>query len=225
MDEKILVIVAHPDDAELSCGGTVAKWTEEGKGVQYLVLTSGEKGTKDLDVTPYRLAETREREQEEAAKVLGVKSVTFLRLNDGELEANSALRSRIALLIRAFQPDIIVTHDPWRPYLFHPDHRAVGFAVVDAVVSARDHLFLPEQLAVGFKPHSPRQMYFTFPEKPDLIVDITTTMEKKLDALSKHKTQLERIPDWREKIRQRAAELAKEQGFQYAETFRRVILF
>jgi len=222
--KKVLVIVAHPDDAELSSAGTLIKWIAKGCQARYVVCTTGDKGTKDARITPFQLAETREKEQREAARVLGVKDITFLRHVDGGLEHNASFRNEIALLIRKFQPEIIITHDPWRPYQIHPDHRAVGFATVDAVVVARDHLFLPAFLEVELQAHAPLELYFTFPPTPDYVVDITDVMEKKLEALEKHKSQLERIPDWPEKIKLMSSKLAEGKPFSYAESFKRLVL-
>jgi len=222
--KKVLVIVAHPDDAELSSAGTLIKWIAKGCQARYVVCTTGDKGTKDARITPFQLAETREKEQREAASVLGVKDITFLRHVDGGLEHNASFRNEIALLIRKFQPEIIITHDPWRPYQIHPDHRAVGFATVDAVVVARDHLFLPAFLEVELQAHAPLELYFTFPPTPDYVVDITDVMEKKLEALEKHKSQLERIPDWPEKIKLMSSKLAEGKPFSYAESFKRLVL-
>lgn len=222
--KKVMVIVAHPDDAELSSAGTLIKWIAKGCQVRYVVCTTGDKGTKDTSITPFQLAETREKEQREAARVLGVKDITFLRHVDGGLEHNASFRNEIALLIRKFQPEIIITHDPWRPYQIHPDHRAVGFATVDAVVVARDHLFLPAFLEVELHAHAPLELYFTFPPTPDYVVDITDVMEKKLEALEKHKSQLERIPDWPEKIKMMSSKLAEGEPFRYAESFKRLVL-
>lgn len=222
--KKVLVIMAHPDDAELSSSGTLIKWIAKGWQVRYIVCTTGDKGTKDAKITPFQLAEMREKEQREAANVLGVKDLTFLRHADGELEHNATLRNEIALLIRKFQPEIIITHDPWRPYQLHPDHRAVGFATVDAVVVARDHLFLPALLEVELIPHAPLELYFTFPPTPDYVIDITDVMEKKLEALEKHQSQLKSIPDWREKIKLMSSKLAEGKPFLYAESFKRLVL-
>ncbi|MFH1623808.1 MAG: PIG-L deacetylase family protein [Pseudomonadota bacterium] len=222
--ERIMVIVAHPDDAELGCGGTVAKWVKEGKEVRYVVCTSGDKGTKDPKLSPYRLAEIREEEQLRAANVLGVEGVTFLRHGDGEVEVNLAFRSELALLIRQYRPHVIVTHDPWRPYLLHPDHRAVGFTASDAVIASRDHLFLPAQTFAGFDAHAPREIHFTFPGSPDLFSDITETFDKKLEALEQHKSQIRIHPNWNDRIREMFREFGKDRGMQYAEIFKKVVL-
>jgi LmbE family N-acetylglucosaminyl deacetylase len=223
-EKKVLVIMAHPDDTELSSAGTMIKWIAKGWQVRYIICATGDKGTKDTKMTPFQLAEIREKEQREAASVLGVKELTFLRHADGELEHNASFRNEIALLIRKFQPEIIITHDPWRPYQLHPDHRAVGFATVDAVVVARDHLFLPALLELELSPHAPLELYFTFPPTPDYVVDITDVMEKKLQALEKHQSQLNSIPDWRDKIKLMSSKLAEGEPFNYAESFKRLVL-
>ena len=222
--ERIMVIMAHPDDAEMGCGGTIAKWIKEGNEVRYVVCTNGDKGTKDRELSPHRLAEIREEEQLKSANVLGVKSVTFLRHRDGELEVNLAFRGELAFLIRQYKPHIIVTHDPWRPYLLHPDHRAVGFTTTDAVIASRDHLFLPAQTNAGFDAHSPREIHFTFPENPDLFVDITETLDKKLEAIEQHKSQIENQPKWKERILGMAIEFGKKANLPYAEIFKKVVL-
>lgn len=222
--DRILVVMAHPDDPEIACGGTVARWCSEGKQVRYLLLTSGDKGTKDPELSPHRLAETREEEQRKAAQILGVATLSFLRHKDGELENNLSLRGEIAFIIREFKPEIVVSHDPWRPYQLQPDHRASGFATCDAVVAARDHLFLPALSDLNLGPHTPSEIYFALPEEPDLIVDITDFMEKKLQALAEHRTQTNRVPEWRQRTEDLAIRAAKDQGFKYGEPFKRLIL-
>jgi LmbE family N-acetylglucosaminyl deacetylase len=219
---KILVIAAHPDDPELSCGGSIAKCIAEDKEVIYIICTNGNKGSKDLNMNPYQLALRREQEQEAAARVLGVQQVIFLRHNDGELEINSLLKAELTLLIRYNKPELVITHDPWRPYLIHPDHRAVGIAVTDAIVGARDHLFFPAFLAIGLEAHRPKAILYAFPEKPDTIVDITEFIEIKLMAIGQHKTQIESIPNWQERIKQMGSRFGEKEGFAYAEIFKQV---
>lgn len=222
--KNVLLIMAHPDDAELSSAGTVVILIDRGYQVRYIVCSTGDKGTKDIAVTPFRLAEMREHEQKEAAGVLGVHQITFLRHPDGGLAQIPDLRTEIAILIRKYRPDIIITHDPWRPYQIHPDHRAVGFAASDAVVAARDHLFLPVLLELELLPHSPLELHFTFPPVADHVVDITAAMEKKLEAVSKHTSQLLQMPQWRENIKLMASKMAEGKPFQYAESFKRLVL-
>jgi LmbE family N-acetylglucosaminyl deacetylase len=222
--KNVLLVMAHPDDAELSSAGTVLILIEQGYEVRYVVCSTGDKGTKDTAMTPLQLAAIREQEQKEAAAVLGVQRITFLRHPDGELDRITGLRDEIALLIRNNRPDIIITHDPWRPYQIHPDHRAVGFAAADAVVYARDHLFLPALLELDLVPHAPLEIYFTFPASADHVVDISAVMEKKLDAIAKHKSQLTQMPGWRENIKLMASKQAEGQPFTYAEAFKRLVL-
>lgn len=126
--QRALVIGAHPDDAEFGAGGTSAKLAAQGWEVTFIIVTNGNKGSHDPAMTTYRLSEARELEQRAAAAVLGVKQVIFLRNNDGEIEPTVALRAEIALYIRHFKPNYVFTHDPWKQYMFHPDHRTVGFA-------------------------------------------------------------------------------------------------
>ena len=224
--ERLLVVVAHPDDGELSCGGSVARWTSEGKEVAYLICTDGGKGTKDRGMTPGRLTAIREGEQREAAAILGVHRISFLRHEDGELEATKVFRDEIALHIRKFKAHVIVTHDPWRPYVIHPDHRAVGFTTVDAVVAARDHLFLSSHTEAGIEPHAPDEILFAFPERPDHIVDISDTLERKLQAIRCHRSQVAEkdFPFWRKKMTDWARESATGCDFMYGEGFKRLII-
>jgi LmbE family N-acetylglucosaminyl deacetylase len=219
---QILVIVAHPDDAELGSGGSIAKWVSEGACVDYVIATNGNKGTKDLDLSPHRLAEMREAEQLEAAEVLGVRNVHFLRYNDGELRHDGTLLLQLAILIRHYRPHVIVTHDPWRPYLLHPDHRALGEAVVDAIVAARDHLYLPALSVIHLKAHHTPTALFAQPQDPDYFVDITPTLPRKLEAISRHLSQMGRVEGWQDRVRERAAEAGQKGGYPFAEGFHKL---
>jgi LmbE family N-acetylglucosaminyl deacetylase len=219
-----MVIFAHPDDAEGNCGGTTAKWVREGKVIYYLVLTNGDKGSWDPSMTSEKLAPIREKEQEEAAKVLGVSKVIFLRIPDGELEVSLALRKEIARLIRLYQPSIILTHDPWKPYQIHPDHRATGFLALDAAVVARDHLYYPDQLAHRLKPCRVKEIYLFGTESPDFWVDISECMELKLQAARCHQSQGLTSREVQERIRNRALEVGRTKGNLYAEAFKKIVL-
>ena len=222
--EKAMIIFAHPDDAEGNCGGTTAKWAREGKVIYYLVLTNGDKGSWDPSMTSERLAQIREKEQEEAAKVLGVSKVIFLRIPDGELEVSLPLRKEIARLIRMHQPSIILTHDPWKPYQTHPDHRATGFLALDAAVVARDHLFYPDQLAQGLSPCRVREVSLFGTESPDFWVDISETVELKLKAVGCHKSQGLASQGIQERIRNRASEMGKVKGYTFGEAFKKIVM-
>ncbi len=219
---QILVVVAHADDAELSAGGSVAKWVSEGNCVDYVVATNGNKGTKDLELSPHRLAEIREAEQRAAAEVLGVRDINFLLYNDGELHSGGTLGVQLAILIRHYRPGLIVTHDPWRPYMVHPDHRTLGYAVIEGIVAARDHLFLPALSVIDLKPHHTPTAFFAHPGEPNCFVDITETLPKKIEALSRHVSQMGRLEDWPDWIRDWAGEIGRKGGHTYAEGFHKM---
>jgi LmbE family N-acetylglucosaminyl deacetylase len=220
--DKVVVIFAHPDDAEGNCGGTTAKWTREGKIVHYLVFTNGDKGSDDPSMTSERLAGIREKEQGAAAKVLGVSGITFLGIPDGELEVSQHLRKEITGIIRLHQPAAVFTHDPWKLYQLHPDHRAAGFLTLDAVVAARDPLFYPDQLEQGLKPCRVKEVYLFGTDHPDFYVDISENIEVKLQAVRCHASQGLTSQEVQERIRNRALEVGRGKGYLYAEAFKRI---
>ncbi|MEN9934900.1 MAG: hypothetical protein RLZZ387_1479 [Chloroflexota bacterium] len=219
---RALVIGAHPDDNEFGAGGTTAKLAAEGWDVTFIIATNGNKGSHDPGMSSYRLSEVREGEQRAAAEVLGVRRVIFLRNNDGELEPTPALRSEIALYIRHFKPHYVFTHDPWKHYMLHPDHRAVGFAVIEGIVSARDHLFMPGLGQIGITVWRPEALFLWSAEQPDHVEDVSGYVEQKIAALHEHHTQLDEAKGWEERVRARMAELGAEHGFAAAEAFRRM---
>ncbi|MBI4491432.1 MAG: PIG-L family deacetylase [Chloroflexi bacterium] len=221
---KVLVVAAHPDDAKFGCGGTVARWVREGWEAHELICTSGDKGSHDLGVNPYDLAALREQEQQAAARTLGVSSVTFLRLRDGELEMTMGFRAQLSLLVRQIQPQVVITHDPWRLYQLHPDHRAVGMTTVDGIVAARDHLFFPEQLQAGLRHHRPEALYLFTTDHPNAWVDIAETIDLKIQALRAHRSQIRDVEGLEERIRTRAREVGEPQGMPLAEAFHRIEL-
>jgi LmbE family N-acetylglucosaminyl deacetylase len=219
-----LVIGAHPDDNEFGAGGTAAKLATQGWDITFIIVTNGNKGSHDPGMSPYTLSETREQEQRAAIAVLGVQRVIFLRNNDGELETTPALRSEIALYIRHFKPNAVYTHDPWKHYMLHPDHRAVGFAVIEGIVSARDHLFMPGLGQIGIGVWRPEALYLWSAEQPDHVEDVSDFVEQKIAALREHHTQLDEHQDWEDRVRQRMVELGKEHGIAAAEAFKKIAL-
>lgn len=221
--KRALVIGAHPDDNEFGAGGTIARLAAEGWDVTFIIATNGNKGSHDPAMSPYRLSELREAEQLAAAKALGVERVIFLRNNDGELEPSPALRAEFALYIRHFKPHLVFTHDPWKHYMLHPDHRAVGFAVLEGVVSARDHLFLPGLGQIGIGVWRPEALMLWMAEQPDHVEDVSAYVEQKIAALREHHTQLDKAQGWEERVRQRMAEAGAPHGFAAGEAFRKVI--
>jgi LmbE family N-acetylglucosaminyl deacetylase len=220
--KRALVIGAHPDDNEFGAGATTAKLATQGWEVTFIIVTNGNKGSHNLEMSSYMLSATREQEQQAAAAVLGVKRVIFLRNNDGELEPTPALRAEIALYIRHFKPNAVYTHDPWKQYMLHPDHRAVGFAVIEGIVSARDHLFMPGLGQIGITVWRPEALFLWSAEQPDYVEDVSGFVDQKIAALIEHHTQLDENKEWQERVRQRMAELGQQHGFAAGESFRKL---
>ena len=219
--QTYLWVVAHPDDAEFSSAGTIAKLSREGKRVVIIQVTSGDRGSSDREAVPEQLAATREAEEQESAKRLGVAEVVYLRCPDGRLTPDIDLREKIVRAIRTHRPDVVVTHDPFRPYALHPDHRAVGMATHDAVYpTARDHLNFPDHLASGLEPHKTAEIWYFGAEQPDRYVDITETFDAKIDALKAHKSQVGEAESLAERLRERAAEVGESQPFELAEAYK-----
>ncbi|MHB1414153.1 MAG: PIG-L deacetylase family protein [Chloroflexota bacterium] len=221
---SVMIIGAHPDDPDFGCAGTTAKWLAEGCEVRYVLCTSGDKGSWDPAVTPGEMATIREREQMDAAAELGVAECIFLRHVDGEVEATMAFRRELAMLIRQFKPDVVVTHDPWLHYQIHPDHRAVGITVTDAIAGARDVWYYPDQFVGGIGAHRVKDLYYMRAQEPNCWIDISETFDRKIAALSKHVSQVSRIPDLAERMRQRAEATGREKGLRLAEAFHRLEL-
>lgn len=218
--KSVLAIFAHPDDAELLFGGTIAKWARAGADITFVSVTSGDKGTKDPKLSPFVLADMREKEQQEAARLLGVRQVVFLRKIDGEVDQTPTLPLELAMLIRHFRPQVIVSQDPWWDYDFHPDHRAVGWAVVKAITIARDYPFYPVLHAVGLERHRPETLYLANWATPDHVEDIGDFLELKLRALGLHKSQMIQFPGWEERVRHWCEQVARDEPFSYGEGFR-----
>ncbi len=219
--ETYMWVVAHPDDLEFSSAGTVAKFAKEGKRIILIQVTSGDRGTADRSFTPETLAETREAEQLESAKRLGVTEVVFLREPDGAVVPDLQLRERITRMIRTYRPDVVITHDPFRPYAMHPDHRAVGTAAHDAVYPmARDHLYYPDHLDSGLEPHKTAETWYFGSEVPDLHIDITDTFDDMVHALRAHKSQVGEATELADRLRERLTELAKDQPFELAQAYK-----
>lgn len=221
-----LVIVAHPDDAEFLCGGTVAKLVGEGWTVHYLLTTSGDMGSKDPAMTRDKLGAIREKEQRAACDVLGVSELVFLRYPDGFVEDTAEMRGRIVREIRRLKPRTVITWNPFRTTFTHRDHRLTGQAAVDAVFPlSRDPLAYPEHLADGLEAHRVMELLLAGAENPDHWVEIPEEAFKaKIAALRKHRSQLGAAPtaELRKRIRARMAEAGKDHGFKLAESFRRI---
>jgi LmbE family N-acetylglucosaminyl deacetylase len=219
--DTYMLVVAHPDDAEFSSAGTIATLTALGKKVVIVQVTSGDKGTPDPNVKPTELVKRREGEEIEAARRLGVSEVEFLRCTDGELMPNLELREKIVRMIRKHKPDVVISHDPYRPYALHPDHRAVGYAAIDSVYpTARDPNYFPEHQLEGLESHKTAEIWFFNAEHPDLIVDITDAFDRKIDSLRAHASQVDANDEFVKRVRERGKELAAEQPFEIGEAFK-----
>ncbi len=227
--ERALVVFAHPDDAEFLCGGTVAKWTAEGTDVAYVCATDGSAGWNGSDLGRSQIAAIREGEMREAAAILGVEDVAFLGYTDGTLEPALDLRRDITREVRRTRPDVIVSFDPsrrWfgRSYVNHPDHRAVGEAVLAVVAcDAPTRPQFPELLEESLEPFEvPALWLATGDDGGDTLVDIGDTFDLKVKALRAHPSQLENMgeDDIESRLRAWAARTAEDGDIELAEAFR-----
>ena len=218
--------MAHADDAEWGCAGTVAKWCAEGWEVVYVLCTDGSKGSADPQVTSEELTKIRRQEQLNAGKVLGLREVVFLEYPDSMLEPTLELRRDIAREIRRYRPDVLICMSPVRQltedgYMGHPDHFAAGEAALSAVFpTARDRLTFPELLQEGLEPHKVREVWVTEYGEPDHYVDVSDYMDTAVKALKQHQTQVDEA-DADTYMRQWRSRTGEKVGFQYAEAFKR----
>jgi LmbE family N-acetylglucosaminyl deacetylase len=218
--QHILVIIAHPDDAESFSGGTMARLAAEGRDIHYLVITRGDKGSDDKSMTPERLSPIREEEQRQAAKILGVRTVTFLEgYYDGAIEPTLELRQELTLKIREWRPDVVFTLDPWKRYEIHPDHRATGLCTFDAIAAARGWMNYPEQLRDGITEHKVKQVYFFNTDQPNHWVDISEVIDKKIEARCAHTSQIQPANHPSGYLRRWGAETGTPRGYAFAEAF------
>jgi LmbE family N-acetylglucosaminyl deacetylase len=187
---RALAVGAHPDDVEFGAGATLAKWAEAGCEVSLVICTDGSKGTWDADADVAALVATRQDEARAAAAALGATGeVVFLGAVDGDLENDRATRSALARWIRVLRPDVLLGHDPWKRYRLHPDHRAAGFLVTDALVAARDPHFFPEH---GVAHHRPDALLVWEADEADHAEAVLPRhVDTKIAALEAHRSQYE----------------------------------
>lgn len=227
--ESVLVVAAHPDDIEFMAGGTLVCWGMQGARIHYLLVTDGAGGSRDPEQSPEALAALRRLEQREAARRLGVASVTFLGYADAHVDATYELRVAIARVIRQVRPEAVLTFDPHLRYranlLNHPDHIAVGASTLGAVMPlANTHLAAPELAAEGLEPHDVERIYLFETTSPTAYMPLEQHhLERKLYAFQAHASQLENW-DGEFAIAERAmdtADAARAQGLEciYAEDF------
>ncbi len=227
--ERVMVVMAHPDDIEFSCAGTIARWTKAGAKACYVLCTSGDGGIAAEGITRQQAAKIREAEQRQAAKICGVDEVVFLREPDGMLQPTLELRKKIVREIRRFRPEVLICGDPtvvWvgSNYINHPDHRAAATAAIEAVFPAAGQPHVFEELAKeGLQAHKTRKVYVSVWSDPDVFVNIEETIDLKIAALRAHKSQMK---DWdpEPRIKEWAAERGKGKEMAYAEAFRVVTL-
>ena len=225
--QTILAIFAHPDDPEFFCGATLARWTGMGHTVHYCLLTRGDKGVRDQIIEPEDLAREREGEQRRAADVLGVSDILFLDYKDGYVVPDLGARKDVVRVIRQYRPDVVVCCDPTQIFgdnsINHPDHRASGQIVVDAVFPASGNpLYFPDLLQEEkLTPHSPKEVWLTVTGNPNTVVDVTATWEKKIAALHNHVTQIGSMEQLDERMRSRRTPESTPEAPRYEEKFRR----
>lgn len=231
--QTMLVIAAHHDDIEFGMAGSVARWTEAGHTVHYVIITDGGAGSNEPGVVRAELAETRRAEQIAAAEAVGVADVRFLDYPDGVLQPTLELRRDLTRIIRELKPYRVACQDPTTIfagdfYINHPDHRAAGEAAIYAVFpSSESRPIFPELLAEGYEPHKVTELVMTLTMKPTHYVDIGPTIDRKIASLRCHASQIGAGEDakngalkW---IRERNGEGGKQVGVEYAEQFRRMV--
>jgi LmbE family N-acetylglucosaminyl deacetylase len=223
----VLAVYAHPDDADVGCGGTLARWAKAGSAVHLVVCTDGGKGTRDPKVDPTDLARTRAGELEASSALIGTATVSCLGRHDGELEDSDEFRRTLVELVRRLRPDVVCGHDPTavffgQDYFNHRDHRIAGTAVLDAVAPAAA---LPHYFPDAGPPHQVATVLLSGTLEPDEWVDVTDTIGCKAAAVECHRTQFAGQEGWAgEAVRQRAAEEGRRAGVAYAEGFRRLVI-
>jgi LmbE family N-acetylglucosaminyl deacetylase len=228
---SVLVVSAHPDDPDFGAGGTIGKLANEGSRVTYVIVTDGSQGGEDPNQKDSELIAIRQKEQKAAAKVLGVKKVEFLGYKDGHLSPDLKLRRDIVRMIRKYKPELVITHIPGRVLDgpmggSHPDHLAVGEATMAAVYpDSRNPRAFRSLLKEGFPAHEVKEVWLPFWTSGDYLVDISSTLDKKITALRKHKSQVSkpgREWDFEKFMRKRHREVGKRGGYRYAESFKRI---
>lgn len=224
---RALAVYAHPDDAEVSCGGTLARWAAAGAAVDIVVCTSGDKGSSDPNVDPGALTTRRREEAERAGTVLGVGHHHFLDYPDGEIENSLEVRAALVEIVRAVKPDVVIGPDPeavffGQSYINHRDHREVGWAVLDAVAPAAAN---PHYFPDAGPAHQVECIYLSGTLAPDAWVDISATVDVKAEALLCHQSQLGETSEWlRTVVRDRGEQAGRAAGVAYAEGFRRLVV-
>lgn len=230
--QKILVILAHPDDPEFFMGATLKRWALLGHEIHYCLLTTGQKGSQDAQISAAALSQIRISEQQEAARKLGVRSVQFLDYIDGEVVPDLEMRKKLIRIMRQIRPEVVVSSDPLNYFpagsnrVNHPDHRAAGQVVLDALFpGAGNPRFFPELISEeGLQPVGIREFWFSIPSEANLVIDVSAYYQMKLDAIVCHHSQIGPNEDeFRRMISDHWAVMDEKGKPSYHERFRRII--
>ncbi len=229
--KKILVILAHPDDPEFFMGATLARWGMLGHEIRYCLLTTGQKGSQDVNQKPEDLAALRKVEQQNAADVIGVKSVEFMDYVDGEVVPDLEMRKKVVRVIRKYQPQIVVSSDPLNYFpgdnrVNHPDHRAAGQVVLEAAFPAAGNpMFFPELInEEGLIPVNVEELWFSIPDQANLIVDVSAYFDAKVEAILCHRSQISMdVKKFKEMMKTRWVDAGDEWHRVYLERFKRIV--
>jgi LmbE family N-acetylglucosaminyl deacetylase len=228
--QRVLVVVAHPDDADFAAAGTVATWVDQGIDVSYCLVTDGDAGGDDPSVPRAQIPALRRAEQTAAAKEVGVDDLVWLGYPDGQVMVSLPLRRDIARVIRKIRPQRVVSPSPERSYqsvyASHPDHLAVGEATLCAVYpDARNPFAFPELAGDGLWPHMVDEVWLMTPPDPDTFIDVTEALDRKVAALRAHASQTARMEDLPGMLRAWMGSTAAQGGLppgRLAESFRRI---
>jgi LmbE family N-acetylglucosaminyl deacetylase len=227
--ERILFVTAHPDDLDFGAGGTIAQWTDKGIEVSYYVCTNGDQGGVDPNVPRSEMPKIRQKEQRDAGAILGVSDIHFLNHVDGHLVPTIELRKEIVRAIRTVRPQRMVIQNPernWeRIFSSHPDHMAAAEAAMQAVYPDAGNPFAFEDLlkVEGLQPWTVQEVWVMSPNTINHVVDITSTIDRKLAAIKAHVSQTAHSPELDDRIREWGSKNAEAHGLSqgsYAETFR-----
>lgn len=229
--KKILVILAHPDDPEFFMGATLARWGALGHEIRYCLLTTGQKGSQDINQKPEDLAAIRKLEQQHAADTLKIKSIEFLDYVDGEVVPDLEMRKKIVRLIRKYKPQIVISSDPLNYFpgdnrVNHPDHRAAGQAVLDAVFPAAGNpMFFPELISEeNLPPVNVAELWFSIPAEANLVLDVSHYFDEKIKAILCHRSQINMdVKKFEEMMKTRWVTVNEQWQQVYLERFRRIV--
>ena len=224
--KRVLVIMAHPDDPDFICAGTVTQMTRQGIEVTYLILTNGDKGNHNPEITRNQLIALRKIEQRNAAAISGVKEVLFMGVEDGFLRPTRRIRERVTREIRRLKPELIICTDPDRylvgdAYINHPDHRNAGLIALEAIFPAADNpMFYPEMADEGYHPHKVTQLYVFGHPQPNVRFDITDEIHTKIQAILRHETQIDDPENAPQRWLERWGEAQPDGNLRYFEQFK-----